>query len=81
VSLSEFFLIIKFEGSVRIKMEKKELYSKWLLRPHNLEVRRAYKEYLREQVKLVSPFGIIIWGIITLFFLGVTLKKNEFKLL
>jgi hypothetical protein len=62
-------------------MEEQELYSKWLLRPHNLEVRKAYTQYLREQVKIVSPHGIIIWGIITLIFLGVTLKANEFKLL
>ena len=62
-------------------MEEQELYSKWLLRPHNLEVRKAYTQYLREQVKLVSPPGIIIWGIITLIFLGVSFLKHEFKLL
>ena len=54
-------------------------YSKIWLRPNNLEMRQLFVEYQRKHVHEVSKGGIIAFGLLTLFALVVTIKKNEFS--
>ena len=60
-------------------LEKKQHYSKFLLRPNKLEMREAYNEYLREEVRTVMPLGSLIIGLVTLVFLVMSIVKGEFK--
>ena len=48
-----------------------------LIRPDNSEMSRKYTEYVRSQVQIVSPAGLIIIGIITIIPLIPTLIKRE----